>query len=114
MASIRTGLKIAAASLVLTLAALLVPLALLAQQSAANQASLSPEVMKWGFISAAASVAASTIAGAIAVGMVGAAAMGVVGERPEVAPRALIFVGLAEGIAIYGLIVSVMILGRLR
>jgi len=36
----------------------------------------------------------------------------VVGERPEVAPRALIFVGLAEGIAIYGLIVSVMILGK--
>jgi V/A-type H+-transporting ATPase subunit K len=114
MTSIRAGIKIAAASLVLTLGALLIPFVLLAQQSSANQASLPPEVMKWGFIAAAASVGMSTIAGAIAVGMVGAAAMGVVGERPEVAPRALIFVGLAEGIAIYGLIVSVMILGRLR
>ncbi len=114
MTSIRTGLKIAAATLAATLVAVLIPFALFAQQSAGNQAALPPEVMKWGFITAAASVGASTIAGAIAVGMVGAAAMGVVGERPEVAPRALIFVGLAEGIAIYGLIVSVMILGRLR
>jgi V/A-type H+/Na+-transporting ATPase subunit K len=114
MASIRAGIKIAAASAVLTLAAVLIPFILFAQPSAANQAPVSPEVMKWGFITAAAAVGASTTAGAIAVGMVGAAAMGVVGERPEVAPRALIFVGLAEGIAIYGLIVSVMILGKLR
>lgn len=67
---------------------------------------------KWGFLTAAASVGISTIAGAIAVGMVGAAAMGTVGERPEIATRALIFVGLAEGIAIYGLVVAVMILGK--
>jgi V/A-type H+/Na+-transporting ATPase subunit K len=114
MASIRAGIKIAAASVVVMLLAVLVPFVLFAQQTTANQIAVSPEVMKWGFIAAAASVGASTIAGAIAVGMVGAAAMGVVGERPEVAPRALIFVGLAEGIAIYGLIVSVMILGKLR
>jgi V/A-type H+-transporting ATPase subunit K len=44
---------------------------------------------------------------------VGAAALGAIGERPEIAGRALIFVGLAEGIAIYGLIVAIMILGRL-
>ena len=113
MTRIRTGLKIAAASLLVTLTAVLVPLILFAQQSAGNHAAVSPEVMKWGFIAAAFSVGASAFAGAIAVGMVGSAAMGVVGERPEVAPRALIFVGLAEGIAIYGLIVSVMILGKL-
>ncbi len=113
MARVRTGMKIAAASLVVTVLALLAPFVLLAQQAAGRAVPASPEVMKWGFIAAAASVGISTIAGAIAVGMVGAAAMGVVGERPEVAPRALIFVGLAEGIAIYGLIVSVMILGKL-
>ena len=50
---------------------------------------------------------------AYAVGHVGAAALGAMGERPEIAGRALIFVGLAEGIAIYGLIISIMILGRL-
>jgi V/A-type H+/Na+-transporting ATPase subunit K len=112
MARIRTGVKIAAASLVVMLAALLIPFVLLAQQAAERSPAMSPEVVKWAFIAAAASVGMSTLAGAIAVGMVGAAAMGVVGERPEVAPRALIFVGLAEGIAIYGLIVSVMILGK--
>ncbi len=112
MGRIRTAVKIAAVSLAVTLGALLIPFVLFAQQAAARPSGVSPEVMKWAFITAAASVAASTIAGAIAVGMVGAAAMGVIGERPEVAPRALIFVGLAEGIAIYGLIVSVMILGK--
>jgi len=45
--------------------------------------------------------------------LVGSAAMGAVSERPEMAGRALIFVGLAEGIAIYGLIVAIMILGKL-
>jgi V/A-type H+-transporting ATPase subunit K len=87
------------------------PFALFAQEAAARPG-VNPEVVKWGFLTAAASVGMSTIAGAIAVGMVGAAAMGAVGERPEVATQALIFVGLAEGIAIYGLIVSVMILGK--
>jgi len=53
------------------------------------------------------------MAAAYAVSHVGAAAMAVIGERPELAGRALIFVGLAEGIAIYGLIVSIMILTRL-
>ena len=113
MRHIRTGVKIAAASLALGLGAVLMPFLLLAQEAAARPSALSPEVMKWGFITATVAVGVSTTAGAIAVGMVGAAAMGVIGERPEVAPRALIFVGLAEGIAIYGLIVSVMILGKL-
>lgn len=48
----------------------------------------------------------------MAVGYVGAAAMGAIGEKPELAGRALIFVGLAEGIAIYGLIIAIMILGK--
>jgi V/A-type H+-transporting ATPase subunit K len=113
MARIRIGIKIAAASLIVTLWALLVPFVLLAQQAGGRSSAVAPEVMKWGLMAAAVSVGASTIAGGIAVGMVGAAAMGVVGERPEVTPRALIFVGLAEGIAIYGLIVSVMILGKI-
>jgi V/A-type H+-transporting ATPase subunit K len=89
----------------------LYPFVISAQEAVVRQG-LDPEVAKWGFLSAAAAVGISAIAGAIAVGMVGAAAMGAIGERPEIATRALIFVGLAEGIAIYGLIVSVMILGK--
>ncbi len=68
---------------------------------------------KWGFMGAALAVAGSTIGAGIAVGLVGAAAMGAISERPEVAGRALIFLGLAEGIAIYGLIIAIMILGKI-
>jgi V/A-type H+-transporting ATPase subunit K len=73
----------------------------------------SDTAMMWGFISAAVSTGLGALGAAYAVGHVGAAALGAMGERPEVAGRALIFVGLAEGIAIYGLIISIMILGRL-
>jgi len=82
-----------------------------AQETGGHQA-MDPTVVKWAFLAAAASVGVGSVAGAIAVAMVGAAAMGAVGERPEIAPRALIFVGLAEGLAIYGLIVAIMILGK--
>jgi len=36
--------------------------------------------------------------------------MGAVAERPELMGRSLIYVGLAEGIAIYGVVVAIMIL----
>jgi V/A-type H+-transporting ATPase subunit K len=53
------------------------------------------------------------LAAGYAVGKVGAAAMGVISEKPELVGRVLIFVGLAEGIAIYGLIVSIMLMRKL-
>jgi len=76
-------------------------------------AAVSPEAVKWGFIAAALVAGLGALGAAYAVAVVGAAAMGAVAEKPETAGRALIFVGLAEGIAIYGLIIAVMILGRL-
>ena len=45
------------------------------------------------------------------MGIAGAAAIGAVAEKPELLGRTLIFVGLAEGIAIYGLIIAFMVLG---
>ena len=66
-----------------------------------------------GLIAAAISTSVSAVAAGIAVAIVGSAAMGAVAERPEVMGRSIIFVGLAEGIAIYGLIISIMILGKL-
>jgi V/A-type H+-transporting ATPase subunit K len=71
-----------------------------------------PEVGKFAFLAAAIAVGAGAMGGGIAVGYVGAAAMGTIGEKPELAIRALLFVGLAEGIAIYGLIIAIMILGK--
>ena len=69
----------------------------------------------WGLalLAAAISTSVSAIAAGIAVSIVGSAAMGAVAEKPEIMGRSIIFVGLAEGIAIYGLIISIMILGKL-
>lgn len=67
----------------------------------------------WGYLAAAIAVGASTLGAGIAVAVVGAAAMGAISEKPELAGRALIFLGLAEGIAIYGLIIALMILAKL-
>jgi len=74
---------------------------------------VSDTVVSWGLLAAALSTGLCALGAAYAVSHVGAAALGAMGERPELAGRALIFVGLAEGIAIYGLIISIMILARL-
>lgn len=66
-----------------------------------------------GFLAAALSTGLATIGAGYAVGVVGSSALGAVSEDPDILGKTLIFVGLAEGIAIYGLIVSIMILGRL-
>jgi V/A-type H+-transporting ATPase subunit K len=71
-----------------------------------------PEHNKWAFIAACVAVSIGSVAGGGAVGYVGAAAMGAMGEKPELFVRALVFVGMAEGIAIYGLIIAIMILGK--
>jgi V/A-type H+-transporting ATPase subunit K len=63
-------------------------------------------------IGAAIAVAGSSIGAAIAVAYTGSAALAAISERPELFGRAMVIVGLAEGIAIYGLIIAVMLLGR--
>ncbi|QCX33036.1 ATPase [Caloramator sp. E03] len=66
-----------------------------------------------GFIAAALSTGLAAVGAGIAVAAVGSSALGAVSEDPKILGKTLIFVGLAEGIAIYGLIISIMILGRL-
>lgn len=63
-------------------------------------------------IAAAIAVAGSSLGAAIAVAYTGSAALAAMSERPELFGRAMVVVGLAEGIAIYGLIVSVIIIGK--
>jgi V/A-type H+-transporting ATPase subunit K len=57
-------------------------------------------------------VAGSTIGAGIAVAYAGAAALAAMSERPEVFGRAMVIVGLAEGIAIYGLIIGILLIGK--
>lgn len=105
-------LLILSVALPVVAAVVVMPL-LAAQPAAAPSPPLPPEVMKWGFAAAALAAGLAAMGAAYAVAVVGTAAVGALAEKPETAGRALIFVGLAEGIAIYGLIIAIMILGRL-
>lgn len=69
--------------------------------------------MGLAFIGIALPTAFSTIAAAIAVGPIGAASLAAVSEKPEIFGRTLVYLGLAEGIAIYGLVLSILLLNRL-
>ena len=64
------------------------------------------------FIGIALPTALSTIAAGIAVGPIGAASLAAVSEKPEIFGRTLVYLGLAEGIAIYGLVLSILLLNR--
>ncbi len=66
------------------------------------------------YIAAAIAVGLGSLGAAIAVGMSAAAAVGAVSENRKVFGNAIVFVGLAEGIAIYGLIIAIMILNRFQ
>jgi V/A-type H+-transporting ATPase subunit K len=77
-------------------------------QSAAAGAAAPGSVMK--YIAAALAVGMATLGGGIAVGQIGAAAMAAMSENPDLSGRALPFVGLAEGICLWGFIVALMIL----
>ncbi|MDX9955582.1 MAG: ATP synthase subunit C [Anaerolineae bacterium] len=82
----------------------LVAAAGLAQEAAGTDA--------YASLAAGIAVGLGSVGAAYAVGTTGSAAVGAVAEKPEVFGRALIFVGLAEGIAIYGLIIAFIILNR--
>jgi V/A-type H+-transporting ATPase subunit K len=96
-----------------SLVLLLMPAALAQEASAARASAIDPAALSYAFMAAALATAASAIGAGIAVARVGTAAVGALAEKPELFGRLLIFVGLAEGIAIYGLIVSILILNRL-
>ena len=85
----------------------------LAETATAVAAGIDPEVRKWGYMAAALATGLSSLGAGFAVASVGSAAVGAIAEKPEVFGRTLIFVGLAEGIAIYGLIISILILNAL-
>lgn len=85
----------------------------MAQTSDAAATTTDPAVQSWGYMAAAIATGLSTVAAGFAVASVGTSAVGAIAERPELFGRTLVMVGLAEGIAIYGLIISIIILNRL-
>lgn len=82
----------------------------LAAEAASDAASLATGL---GYLAAALVTGLSCIGGGIAVASAASAALGAISEDQSILGKSLIFVGLAEGVALYGLIISFMILGKL-
>ena len=66
-----------------------------------------------GYVGAALATGLSCLGGGIAVASAASAALGAISEDPSALGKSLIFVGLAEGVCLYGLIISFMIIGKL-
>lgn len=71
------------------------------------------DVMKFGLMAAAIAFGLGAIGAGFAISHVGAAAMGAIAEKPEIAGQALIFVALAEGLVVFGFITALMILSKI-
>ncbi len=94
-------------------AGVLVGLALAASPSgAATAAAGTKSYGGQALIGAAIAVAGSSLGAAIAVAYTGSAALAAMSERPEMFGRAMVIVGLAEGIAIYGLVIAIILVGK--
>ena len=66
-----------------------------------------------GFIAAAIVTSFSAIGAGIAVAAAAPAAIGAISENSENFGKAIIFVALGEGVAIYGLLISILIINKL-
>lgn len=64
-------------------------------------------------LAAALAVGIACLASGFAVARIGSAGLGALSEKPELMGKALVFLGLAEGIAIYGLIIAIMIMNKI-
>jgi len=94
----------------LSLAALLL-LGIVEPAQAASGATVHSD--SWAaLLGAGIAVAGSTIGAGFAVAYTGAATIAAISEKPEMLGRSLVIVGLAEGIAIYGLVVAVILIGK--
>jgi V/A-type H+-transporting ATPase subunit K len=80
---------------------------------AAEEAASASSAAGMGYLSAALATGLSCLGGGIAVSAAASAALGAISEDSSILGKSLIFVGLAEGVCLYGLIISFMILGKL-
>lgn len=87
---------------------LISPQTVLAAGIAAQAAAADP----YASLAAGVSTGLAALGAGVAVSGTGAAAIGAIAEKPEALGRSLIFVGLAEGVAIYGLLIAFLVLFR--
>ncbi len=102
---------LAAASITMIIGIIILstPVALFAQEAGAV---VGEKATGWAFLAAGLSICVSVIGAGIALSRIGAAAMAALAEKPEIMGSAIVFAGLAEGLSIWGLIVAVLILGK--
>ena len=84
-----------------------------AAEEAASAVGSASSAAGMGYLSAALATGLSCLGGGIAVSAAASAALGAISEDSSILGKSLIFVGLAEGVCLYGLIISFMILGKL-
>ena len=82
-------------------------------QAADTAENVASNATGFGYLAAALSTGLSCVGGGIAVASAASAALGAISEDSSALGKSLIFVGLAEGVCLYGLIISFMILGKL-
>ena len=75
----------------------------------ATRATTNPAI----FYAIAICMAVGSLSAAFAVGKVGAAAMGAAAEKPELLGKAIAFVGLGEGIALFGFLISLFLVFKI-
>ncbi|MBQ1716756.1 MAG: hypothetical protein II025_02545 [Ruminococcus sp.] len=78
--------------------------------NAAGDASVAADASGMKYIAAAAATGIACIGGGVAVGNAAPAAIGATSEDPKAFGKAIIFVALGEGIALYGVLVSMLII----
>ncbi len=95
--------------------ALTAPSVLGADVSAADSATMEiyQQAAAFGYIGAALATGMSALGAGIAVAAAAPAAIGAISENPTNLGKSLIFVALGEGVAIYGLLISILILNNI-
>ena len=77
-----------------------------------GMSSAKADVTKFAVIAAGIAFGLAALGGGYAISHIGAAAMGAIAEKPQIASQALIFVALAEGVVVFGIIVAYLILNK--
>ncbi|HHZ05257.1 MAG TPA: hypothetical protein GX401_00475 [Clostridiales bacterium] len=92
---------------------LIFPMVAGAADAPSATAAASASATGMGLLAAAAATGLSCIGGGIAVAAAAPAAIGATSEDPAAFGKSLIFVALGEGIALYGLLISILILNKI-
>jgi len=112
----RVAMSLVFMAIVLVMVAIGPIVGVFAQDAGSGRVPITPEqaeVAKFGFIAAAIAFGFGALGAGIGIANVGAAAMGAISEKPEIAVQALIFIALAEGLVVFGFITALIILGRI-